>query len=171
MTDVSPCPPILPQIHFHRFTLVKKIYDSALSHHKHRICTLARRRIPTRSKVKKYMQSQSLETMFRSLFIFNEQYSKLICKGCRYAITSTNVQKHLWLNHKHVPLQLRLKIIQHAKRLPIVNTSTVPELCHTPIVGLQLDPGYTCVECQLICKEVSTMQHHARNTNRNDPPP
>ena len=110
--------------------------------------------------------------------LFNSEYSVIICRQCKYALTpGEGIKRHFQNLHLAISLQIRKEIVAYCETLTLLHPSDVisPGLENGPVEGLELvSDGQKCLYPNCIgyfSASESTMEIHCRihGWKKNDP--
>ncbi|KAK1948837.1 hypothetical protein LY78DRAFT_622667, partial [Colletotrichum sublineola] len=104
-------------------------------------------------------------------FVFNPQYSIVICAKCQFAVVGSEVATHLRSHHPSIPTTQRLGIIETIRSTAgVIQTQAelatfrYPEPTTQPIphIAAPQPDGIRCRACPYVCRRPQVIQRHCR---------
>ena len=95
-------------------------------------------------------------------FIYNTEYKVLICREHGYAIQQSRIDRHLRESHSAIPRHIRQELVDHSKKLELVDATDIEDPQDTPIAirCLNLVESLRCNMCPYIRKHIKQMTNH-----------
>ena len=108
-----------------------------------------------------------MSSTMEQYFIYNIQYSLLICREHGYAVSSSSLPRHLRNHHPRLELERRTEILERIQSLSLLEPGEIriPQDTPTAINGLKVINSLQCTACGFIRMNVKNMSNHCYSTH------